>query len=156
MTLSSSAQFTLALRRSRRSGHSSSKSWVRPAGSVPLRPIQDRYPFFISVSKASAAASISPVTSGKASSNYTRDTGIPPRFLVRSHGQLKNNRSSCGRTFGRSRPPCLSSSLSLSSCLSIPFFFSPPLSVGFPHGSERDTRGEIQAHGGGEGTYERT
>lgn len=33
----------------------------------------------------------------KADSNYTRDTGIPPR--VRSAGQLKNNRSSWPRSY---------------------------------------------------------
>lgn len=43
-------RLALVLRRSRRSDHSSSKSWARPAGSVPPRPIRDRYPFFISVS----------------------------------------------------------------------------------------------------------
>lgn len=115
----------------------SSPCWERPAapdsGQVSILYLR------FSISKASTAVvSVSPVTSGKASSNYTRDTGIPPRSLVRSLGQLKNNRSSCGRAFGCSWPPCLSSSLSLSLSL-----FLAPLPAGFSHGSERDTRGEI-------------
>lgn len=107
----------------------SSPCWERPAapdsGQVSILYLR------FSISKASTAVvSVSPVTSGKASSNYTRDTGIPPRSLVRSLGQLKNNRSSCGRAFGRSWPPCLSSSLSLS----LSPFFSPPCRPGFPMG----------------------
>lgn len=132
------AQLALASRRSRRPGHSSSKSWARPAGSVLARPIRDRYhPFFISVPEGLGSAS---VTSAKPT---PITPGIPGSrcafFSVRRLGRLKNNRSSRGPSAS------LRPSSSLSPVPRVSLCFPSPSSAGFPHGSERDARGETRA-----------